>query len=29
MLRGTVVTDGYGVFVATAVGDASEAGRVT
>jgi len=29
VMRGTIVTDGYGVFVVTAVGDASEAGRVT
>ena len=29
VMRGTTVTDGYGVFVVTAVGDASEAGRVT
>ena len=28
-LRGTTVADGYGVLVATAVGDATEAGRVT
>ncbi len=28
-LRGTIVTDGYGVLVVTAVGDRSEAGRVT
>lgn len=29
LLRGTTVADGYGVLVATAVGDATEAGRVT
>ena len=29
VMRGTTVSDGYGVFVVTAVGDASEAGRVT
>lgn len=29
VLRGTTVTDGYGLFVATRVGDRSEAGRVT
>lgn len=28
-LRGTTVTDGYGVLIVTAVGDRSEAGRVT
>lgn len=28
-MRGTTVVDGYGVMVATAVGDATEAGRVT
>ena len=29
VMRGTTVADGYGVMVVTAVGDASEAGRVT
>ena len=29
VLRGTTVADGYGVMVSTAVGDATEAGRVT
>ena len=29
VLRGTTVADGYGVMVVTAVGDATEAGRVT
>ncbi|MDE7344550.1 MAG: HAD-IC family P-type ATPase, partial [Alistipes sp.] len=29
LLRGTTVADGYGRFVVTAVGDATEAGRVT
>lgn len=29
VLRGTTVADGYGVLVVTAVGDATEAGRVT
>lgn len=29
VLRGTTVADGYGRFVVTAVGDATEAGRVT
>ena len=29
VLRGTTVQDGYGMFVVTAVGDATEAGRVT
>ena len=28
-MRGTTVADGYGVLVVTAVGDATEAGRVT